>query len=485
MSNLNLEGLTRQQLIELAKLCEDQENAYDEAKLDLYEPHPLQEKFHKSQKKIRCFIGGNRVGKTTASFVEASWIANGVHPYRFCKVPNVGKLYALTWQKVMETFAPKIKEFIPRSLLNSKKPFTRDQHGYIKAIHWANGSVTEIGSYEQQAMTAEGGDYDYVGFDEPPPRALYIANLRGLIDRDGFMWFSMTPLSEPWIFDELWVPGLNGSKTYVDCFNGASDENPHINLKALQIFLSELTDAEKEIRYEGKFAKLKGLVIDTYKEELSLIEPFELTSDFVIYEGLDPHANKPNRALWKAVDRDGFRYSVAELDCDMGIYNWGIEIAKVRRRLVANGARLVKSVTDTSLNVKDMQFKINQLNELKRALTDEGETLMPVAAHKRGWLLPGIKKLRDLFRPIRQPNMQATLMPTEFLFKGCVPKYEYELNHYRWPEKPTAQAEVKPIKADDESIDCSRYIESVAPEFVTPGESQFMRNYKGAYRRAA
>ena len=99
--------------------------------------------------------------------------------------------------------------------------------------------------------------------------------------------------------------------------------------------------------------------------------------------------------------------------------------------------------------------------------------------NKRGWLDAGIKKLIDLHRCIDRGGWTS---PTEFLFKGCVTNYRYELLHYQWPDNLSKEI-VRPIPKYDEFIDCSRYIESIAPKFRTPGETGLVRTYNGAYNR--
>lgn len=475
---MNLDKLTHKDLVNLVKLCSEQERAYDDDKLALYVPHEIQDKFHRSDKKIRLFCGGNRIGKTTASVLEAIWIALGIHPYKKIPIPNKGKLYAVSFPTVMETFHPKFLEWIPHSALAMKRPFVYNQQGQLNGVNFANGSIIKIGSYDQETMKAEGSNWHYVGFDEPPSRDLYIANMRGLVDFGGYVWFSMTPLREPWIYDELWMPGVSGEKKYIECFSGSSDQNPHINMESLELFLDELTPEEREIRFEGKFARLMGLVIDTYSPEYSDIDSFEIDDHFVVYEGIDPHTSKPNCALWKAIHEDGFRFAIDELKFDGGIYDFGKAIVEKRKKIRKTGARLIRSISDTSLNVDDMMFKINQKDELCKSLTDAGETVMPEMANKKNWLFPGIAKLKDLFRVVNRTGYKG---PTEYLFKDKVPNYKHDLLHYQWPDKIVA--EKKPIKKFDDFIDPSRYIESIAPGFITPGQSALIKTYNGAYTR--
>lgn len=416
---------------------------------------------------------------TTASVMEAIWLCLGIHPYHPFQVPCRGKLYGESYAAIMEIIKPKFDEWLPTKFLHPRKPYERTAQGHLTGINFANGSIIRFGTYDQSLAKAEGSNWHFVGFDEPPPRELFVGNFRGLIDFGGIMWFTCTPLKEPWIHDDLWVPGKDGVKPYIFCIEGTSDDNPNINKGALAIFLSELTDKEKETRYWGRFEKLQGLVIDTYEPRLSDIDPFPLTQDFVIYEGIDPHPKKPHAALWKAIDEWGNRFVVDELSCPEGIDEFGRLIAEKRRRLRAGGATLISSVADTSLNQKDATFRMNQRNELMRVLREEGETVMPQGANKKDWLYPGITKLKDLFRPVIHVEGDIP-RPTQYVFRNCT-KYKYELQHYQWADSDMDNA--KPIAVHNEYIDCDRYIERLAPKYQTPGHNAIYRHNQDAYSR--
>ena len=444
-----MEQLSKIELVNSIKLMDEQIEAWDNNKINLYKPHPGQLKFHQSPKKVRLMVSGNRFGKTCASVIEALWLCLGIHPYHKRSLPCKGKLYAVSYGKVIETIIPKIEQYLPKSALDARKPYDKNQMGQITSINFANGSKIRIGSYDQELMKAEGSDYDFVAFDEPPSRELYVAEFRGTVDRNGLMWFSMTPLNEPWIYDDLWVPGESGKKPYIACFSGNSYDNPHVSKDALDLFSSELTKDEKSVRIEGHFKRLQGLVVKTYEPEYSDIEAFELDEHFSIYEGLDPHTEKPNCALWKAIDQDGFRYAVAELSCDGSIREFGALIAAKRDELRSCGANIVSSVSDTSINQKDFN-KINQYDELKRSLEECGEALMPKLVNKRKSLDSSIKKLVDLFRVLEHGGWKG---PTEYLFEDCVPNYRNELLHYQWPDNMNTET-VKPKPKWDDFIAC-------------------------------
>lgn len=418
-------------------------------------------------------------GKTTSNLIECVWTALGIHPYNPIPVPNRGKMYGDSFSAVMETFVPKFEEWCPPEYFDPKKPFEHDQRGNVIGVNFKNGSRIIVGSYDQEDRKAEGSRFDYISFDEPPSRELYIANMRGLIDTGGRMWFSLTPISQAWLKDDIFDPGISGEKPYIECFNMRSDENPHIDHDALGLFLSELTDAEKEVRFHGHFAKLTGVVIDTYDAQIHDIEPFALDENYIVYEGIDPHPMKPHCALWKAVSRDGLRYVVDELAFTGGLYDFGTELVKKRKELTRFGARIGGSVIDTIINTTEMANRIDMRAELVRGIREAGGGVLPTSAFKRDQLNPGIEKIKDLYRIVdRGPILGKG--PMQFVFKTCK-KYKYELTHYQWPDNITDISKPKPI--NDDYIACERYLETINPTYTTPGKGKFLINNSGAYRK--
>lgn len=475
---MDLNTFSKGYLVDLLRVLENEEEALEGNKLNTYKPHAGQLAFHKSDATIRMVITGNRWGKTTASVIETAYLALGVHPFHKIPVPNRGKLYGETYATVDETIRLKFDEWVPRRFLSPRRPYLYNNQGNLVGINFANGSMVKIGSYDQEEKKAEGSNWHYVAFDEPPTRQLYIANLRGLVDFGGKMWFTMTPLSAAWIFDDLWSPGVDRTKSYIECFAGISTDNIYLDKQRFNEFLNELTDAEKEVRLYGRFAQLQGLVIHTYDSSFD-VDPFELDSSFTLYEGIDPHPTKPHAALWKAINQENQRFVVAELKCDQGMRVFGQQIAEIRRNLTRSGALLYRSVCDTSLNQTDPNFRLNLRDELNNSLLECGERILPANAQKKDWLEPGITKLIDLYRPVLNP-LTNEKVPTERVFKSCT-NYKYELKHYQYP-KVVLLENTKPVAKDNDLIDCNRYIESVAPTFQTPGQSA-ISYYSGGYKK--
>src|ERR1022692_4380701 len=55
---------------EVLALSEELEPTYQQNPVLRYEPHPKQIEFHRSTDHFKCFLGGNRSGKTTAAILD-------------------------------------------------------------------------------------------------------------------------------------------------------------------------------------------------------------------------------------------------------------------------------------------------------------------------------------------------------------------------------------------------------------------------------
>jgi hypothetical protein len=90
----------------------------------------------------------------------------------------------------------KIWKFLPPELIKSKK---RNHSGAIDTVECTNGSLLKfdtVKSYMANPMGSESFDWDFIHVDEPSPEGMFKAQARGLVDRRGSAWFTLTPLRE-------------------------------------------------------------------------------------------------------------------------------------------------------------------------------------------------------------------------------------------------------------------------------------------------
>ena len=102
---------------------------------------------------------------------------------------------------------------------------------------------------------------------------MFIAATRGLVDTNGYFWFTLTPLNEPWILDEivLATDKETGERKYSGEYVSIYENmwNPEtasgfLTTEGIESYASKLTDIEKKTRLYGEFAHLSGRVFDSF-----------------------------------------------------------------------------------------------------------------------------------------------------------------------------------------------------------------------------
>ena len=174
----------------------------------------------------------------------------------------------------MGVLLPKFHDWLPKRYI---KQIKKNAQGVETFWTTDNDSTIEFMSYEQDSEKYEGWDGDVVWFDEPPRYAIYIACWRGMTDRGGKMFFTMTPLKEPWIKEKVWDKRKHAN-SLVDGFIFSTYDNIGYGLtkKNVQQYENELTNDEKTARIHGQFLHLSGRVYKEFQYEVHACEPFKI-----------------------------------------------------------------------------------------------------------------------------------------------------------------------------------------------------------------
>lgn len=285
-----------------------------------YVPHAKQERFHKSAKKGRLYIGGNRSGKTTAGVVEGIWRLTGKHP--FAKAPFIatperpirGRVVGVDYPNGIEKILlPEYARWTPASELRGGS-WEKAYQAKLRILFFKNGSTVEFMSYDQDVDKFAGTSRDFIHFDEEPPEPIYDECNARLIDTGGPWWLTMTPVEGmTWIYDRIYLPGTEGKVDHIAVIEAHMQENPHLNKNEVDLYLGGLDAAERKARGEGKFVQLGGLVFKTFSLESHVkhdgddgfIPLSELRKPhWKWYLSLDHGFNNPTAALWHAVNRE-------------------------------------------------------------------------------------------------------------------------------------------------------------------------------------
>lgn len=301
--------------------------------LKYYSPHPKQDLFHRAGNyKHRAVFAGNRFGKSQMGVAEdaawlmreRAWLPSG-DPGRIEGIPQRPiKLLVITtdWDKVDEIFTSergekgKLWRLLPRGFVKHKQ---RNHSGAIEMMEMVNGSVVRfdtVKSYEVNPQGSESSDWDAIHIDEPCSQDQYNAAARGLMDRGGKDWFTLTPLKEPWIYDKFF--SREAFEIEVDekslkenhwAIRGATRDNIYLSEEAIADYEASLTDDEKQCRLEGIPLELSGMVYrefsyskHVYKEcpkgwaDLHMPPP-----EWPTLVSIDPHPQTPSMVLFSCV----------------------------------------------------------------------------------------------------------------------------------------------------------------------------------------
>lgn len=284
-----------------------------------YVPHAKQLKFHKSTKKIKLYIGGNRSGKTVGGIVEDIYWMKGEHPHRKVPpAPTEGRIITFSRNEgINELIIPKLKTWLPPSMLiNGAWEDSYDKVNFKLTL--ANQSTAQLMTYEQDVKKFEGRALHWVHCDEEPPFDIYQANRVRVMDHGGSIWLTMTPIEGmTWVYDTLYIPGLSGENPSILVVIIDTDENPYISQEDKDEVFSGFDDDELQARKQGKFVHLGGLVYKCFDPQVHVtsleIDPEQLYH-WNQYTSMDHGLNNPTCWLWHAVEpNSGFVVTYDEL----------------------------------------------------------------------------------------------------------------------------------------------------------------------------
>ena len=443
-------------------------------KILFYEPNPKLRPFHFSEAPIRALFGGNRCGKTTCGGMEFLFHITGIYPDWYPKesrfaYPIKGRIVATDYQKgVGEVIIPFLEEWLDMSLVKRK---IRNPLGIPVKWILKNGSVFDILTYEQSVEAFEGWKGHIAWFDEPPPREKYIATLRGLVDYKGRVWFTLTPLNQPWIYDEIYT---NTDVKRIFVVTADIRDNPHLSEDAIHEFEQSLTEEEKEARIHGRFLHLSGLIYKEFNPDINICEPVTIKPTWTRYMAIDPHERTPTAVMWFAVDNNDNHWIYDELWlADMDIEQIAHAIHAQEGDLIPR-IRLIDPHNDKD-NAVAGGFNIRK-ELMKHGVYCERANSDPAL---------GKSRIRQALKA-RYSSIFKTEIPQLRVSRNCRQTI-YEFQHYVWEEYRRNREEQGPKdmakKKHDHFMDCLRYIYNHQPRYIVPDEEDTEIKYEGTYAK--
>ena len=413
-------------------------------------PNPLQaellEAWEDPELKVFTYCGGNRIGKTTIGVLIAlstmfgKMLWNGKKLHFRHTFPRKVRIVGQDWEKhIKSVLMPELEKWWPEN-----RPVKRKKNNQGIDAFWTDektGSTLEIMSNGQESDLHEGWSGDVIVYDEPPKRAIRVANARGLIDRHGRELFCMTLLKEAWVHREVIQKTLDDGRPDPTIFNVSGDIWSNVGFgiteEGVKQFESMLTDDEKSARLHGIPSYMSGLVYPQFSRKYrdrggNLVKRFDIPLDWLVDIAIDVHPREKQAILCVATDPRGERYVCGEV-WDHGDAKWVGEA--VVRLVKYNSYRVNRAIIDP-LSKGDGNNDESVFEIVSRILMGYGIVLELATKDKDQGILE-VKK--HLLGPNGMPSMW---------FFDDLRRTIFEIEGYMW-DKDTQ----KPMDKDDHMME--------------------------------
>lgn len=415
--------------------------------------HKKQMEFHSSQKRNRWVFGGNRTGKTECGAVEAVWFARGIHPFRKITSGTKGWVVSLTQEVQRDVAQEKLLSYLPKAWIEKivMRKGQKDSpcSGVIDFILVKNvfGGVSTIGfkSCDQGRQRFQGTSQDWIWFDEEPPKDIYDECRMRVIDREGDIWGTMTPLMGlTWVHDEIYLNQNNDPEAWYTTISWR--ENPFLPQKEIEMMEKLLPKDERESRQFGKFLSHSGLVYPEFDTSIHVVEPFDVPHEWYASLSIDPGYVNPLSCHWYALDNDGNIFVIAEHYFAGRDARWHCEqILKKCDELA--WPRLPSGKVEALMDSASLQHTLATEKSVAQLFYEFGISVN-TRVNKNVWT--GIQRVKQYFNT---DEGRAKI----YIFSCCAEMIR-EIKSYRYSSSEN------PVKRDDHAMDELRYFVMSRPE---------------------
>lgn len=266
----------------------------------------VQMEFHRSPCQSKWLLGGNQSGKSKAVVQDTSGDLAHCHPFHDVpQRPLKIRHYALNFGKVDEVLLPHYRDSLPPGQINTKRGrggYHSDSHTlFVRCPHGGDHEV-QFATYDQDLSIAEGGQYDRVNYDEPPPEPIRNANLVRTLRKGGMglETGALTPLALELSWDIAWIQEEIVSRAdgkNIAVWWMASDINrENLSADAFDRLFGQMSEQDQQVRRYGQFAFLAGLV---YKDPR--FGPEHICKGFDVRERIRQLGSRAG-SVWRGLD---------------------------------------------------------------------------------------------------------------------------------------------------------------------------------------
>lgn len=381
---------------EALKLAESYAKLKTESKLSDYIPYPKQAEFLNAKNRTKVLFGGNRTGKSHTVSYEIACHLTGIYPdwwqgIRFTKPVVVwatgedSKVVRNTIQrKLLGEFRKLGTGWIPRNCIIDDSiiglngtPLAVD---FLNAKHIPSGgeSYLQFKAYKQDIESFMGDSINIGWMDEEPPEDINDEIAMRVLDRDGYLFYSFTPLQGITKLYSKLIEDESVHKTWITW-----DDVKHLSDEAKESRAAGLSEEMLKARKYGVPTIGRSLIFK-FPEEQYTCDSFEIPAYWPRIGGIDIGLNHPTCAVGVAIDRDAntlYAYTeYSKSDKDQGYHarflrNWQIPFGLSHdafRRDIQTNRQTADLYTDEGLKVFNAGKEPSARNEMVRKLIAEG-----------------------------------------------------------------------------------------------------------------
>lgn len=425
--------------------------------MDFYEPNPVQMKAHMSQAYITLVMTGNRGGKSTCGIMELAWHLTKKYPswYPYVKRlqgPIRTCISTTEYPIVTRVIEPKVFQYLPHNFFSVK----RTAQGYLAYVSCKDGSTIDILTGEMKDGAYEGANWHFAWLDEPQQRRKFEALRRGLVDFNGRMIITFTPLSEPWMKYDL-VDKADGKE--IELITGSIYDNQFtiggqtiLKKESIDRFLNSISEDVRDTREQGTFFFMRGVVYKEFGPQHIIDFKYEYPLPVICV--LDPHDRNPHHVIWAYIDRTDDIF----VDYEMIVHCELDELAKkIRTVEEARGYKMRARFIDPNFGRKPSSVgtTLSVIDELRRnrcAFYEANDNV------ELGHMI-----VRDYLHYDHAKPITAVNKPKLFFSQDRTPVTIRSMRNYQYADwqgktKEDHAPKERPKESDSHGADCVRYL---------------------------
>lgn len=411
------------------------------------------------------FSAANGLGKTALLVnIFANVIFNGINKTYFdkpiftdWKYPK--KFRITSTEKAISTeIIPAIREWFPEGRYKLEKK-GKTFFSYFEGNGWIGHFMT----YDQRPSAHESTTLGLSGFDEPPPKDIYDANVFRM-RLGGKMICTAVPLTDAAGMD-LKERFEEGEREYFNEATGetemikntvrhiegmtedACEEHGKPNSKGIMGHLTHkhivqmavnVDEETRKARMSGKVQRDASFIFQEFDRKIHVIDAFDVRNknDYVFFAGFDPHPRKIDALLWLAVDKDNRYFVVDEL---WEMFNGVAPLASAIQEK-EEGMNVLWRIADPSVVNDKHSDDINYMEKLHRdygIYFKKGEKRRDDADNN---IIDALHYEKSgTGKPLSEPQLH--------IFRNCVKTIE-QIERYNWVQNNNGNL-VKTKKNDD------------------------------------